>query len=67
MKGKLKKRFLVKFFAIMLISATSIVSLSGCTGGDNSGGSGSISQKDMNDMGYYKKNGKWYYQGDGAY
>ena len=24
-------------------------------------------EKDANDAGYYKKNGKWYYQGDGAY
>ena len=25
------------------------------------------SESEMNDLGYYKKNGKWYYQGNGGY
>ncbi len=65
MKNKMRKRIFIKCLAVMMIATTSIVSLAGCTGGDSSG-SGAVNEKDMNDLGYYKKNGKWYYQGGGA-
>jgi ABC-type Fe3+-citrate transport system substrate-binding protein len=52
-----------KIFAILLI----LVLLLGVTGCGSSSSSSSKSwEKDANKAGYYKKNGKWYYQGKGA-
>ncbi|MBQ6231333.1 MAG: hypothetical protein IJJ74_09505 [Eubacterium sp.] len=59
----MKKRILVKTMAVILILSTGITTLSGCTG-DNSGGSDTVNEKQANEQGYYKKNGKWYYQGN---
>ena len=33
----------------------------------NTSNKNSVSEKQMNDLGYYKENGKWNFEGDGAY
>jgi hypothetical protein len=50
--------------AIAMILALVTFSLFVIGSGDS--GSSSSSGANPNDAGYYKKNGKWYYQGDGA-
>ena len=52
-----------KILAILLI----LVVLLGVTGcGSSSLSSSNSWEKDANKVGYYKKNGKWYYQGKGV-
>lgn len=60
----MKKRFICICLVFSIVAST----LTACTSGGSSSGSSSKSwEKDANSAGYYKKNGKWYYQGKGAY
>ncbi|MCD7725331.1 MAG: hypothetical protein LUI12_07240 [Clostridiales bacterium] len=55
----------------IIVCIISIVIFFNCIGVSSNSSSSSSSSKnweeDANDAGYYKKNGKWYYQGTGAY
>lgn len=56
------KRFTKRGIILLLIAMMSVVSFGAC-GSDNSSSSSSDWEKDANEAGYVKKNGKWYYVG----
>ena len=62
-----QKAFRILLIVIIVGFVGAMACLGAFDGSSSSSPSSDISEEDMNDMGYYKKNGKWYFQGDGAY
>ncbi|MBR1572252.1 MAG: hypothetical protein IJ655_10530 [Lachnospiraceae bacterium] len=69
-EGK-KFTLIVFMFGIFFVSAGLLLAAIGVSSikyaNNSPDQSQEITEEQINDLNYYKKNGKWYYQGDGAY